>query len=75
MCGSNATIKQQSLLLACAAATALGGFSAPAAAQMEGILEEIVVTAQRREERLEDVPISVSTMQGERLASILEGGS
>jgi iron complex outermembrane receptor protein len=78
MCGSNATNKKQSrfrLPLACAAAvTALGGFATPAAAQMEGILEEIVVTAQRREERLEDVPISVSTMQGDRLASILEGG-
>ena len=78
MCGSNATNKKHSLLrlpLACAAAvTALGGFATPAAAQMDGILEEIVVTAQRREERLEDVPISVSTMNGKELASILEGG-
>ncbi|MEJ2385594.1 MAG: TonB-dependent receptor [Xanthomonadales bacterium] len=41
---------------------------------MEGVLEEIRVTAQRREERLEDVPISVSTMDGDRLATILEGG-
>ncbi len=45
-----------------------------ALAQGQSILEEIVVTAQRREERLEDVPISISTMSGERLASILEGG-
>ena len=46
----------------------------PAHAQIEGVLEEIIVTAQRREERLEDVPISVSTMTGERLTSIFEGG-
>jgi iron complex outermembrane receptor protein len=45
-----------------------------ALAQSNAILEEIVVTAQRREERLEDVPISISTMSGERLISILEGG-
>jgi iron complex outermembrane receptor protein len=47
-----------------------------AAAQDAGaaILDEITVTAQRREERLEDVPISISTMSGERLTSIFEGG-
>ncbi|MCH8073608.1 MAG: TonB-dependent receptor, partial [Proteobacteria bacterium] len=48
--------------------------SGNALAQSNTILEEIVVTAQRREERLEDVPISISTMSGERLASIFEGG-
>jgi iron complex outermembrane receptor protein len=30
-------------------------------------LEEIVVTAQKREERLQDVPISISVLSGERL--------
>jgi iron complex outermembrane receptor protein len=65
----------KSLALGSCAAIALTGVLAmPAAAQMEGVLEEIRVTAQRREERLEDVPISVSTMAGDRLASILEGG-
>lgn len=49
---------------------------ATASAQNEAVvmLEEITVTAQRREERLADVPISVSTMTGERLTSIFEGG-
>ena len=78
MCGSNTTTRKHSpILTALAGATTVAltaGLAAPAAAQMEGVLEEIVVTAQRREERLEDVPISVSTMDGERLASILEGG-
>src|SRR5210317_1595885 len=80
MCGFNTTNKKDSsiyLAIRGAAALVLAGLIAtPAAAQgqMEGILEEIVVTAQRREERLEDVPISVSTMDGENLASILSGG-
>ena len=55
--------------------TALGAFAAPSALAQEGIvLEEITVTAQRREERLEDVPISISTKSGERLADIFAGG-
>lgn len=39
--------------------------AATAAAQAQ--LEEVVVTAQKRAESLQDVPISVSTMSGERL--------
>jgi len=78
MCGSNATnakdILARRALGGLVALAMAGPLAAPAAAQMEGVLEEIRVTAQRREERLEDVPISVSTMDGERLASILEGG-
>jgi iron complex outermembrane receptor protein len=78
MCGSKATIKKSALarlpLHAFVAAALASSLATPAMAQMEGVLEEIRVTAQRREERLEDVPISVSTMDGDRLASILEGG-
>jgi len=40
----------------------------------EGVLAEVVVTAQRREENLRRVPISVSTVDAERIASLLEGG-
>ena len=59
---------------AAVAATLLGAFSVNAQSQFEGILEEITVTAQRREERLEDVPISISTMPGDELTKILQGG-
>ena len=37
-------------------------------------LEEIVVTAQRREQRLQDVPISVTTVRPEKLQTILASG-
>jgi len=38
------------------------------------ILEEITVTAQRREENLQDVPFSVSAMRGQRMEAFLQGG-
>ena len=50
-----------------------GFFVSSANAQMEGILEEIVVTAQKREESLQEVPISVQTMQGESLNALFSG--
>jgi len=37
-------------------------------------LEEIIVTAQRRQENLQEVPISVTAMGGERLTALFEGG-
>jgi iron complex outermembrane receptor protein len=50
-----------------------GALALPAAAQMEGVLEEIVVTAQKREEALQDVPISVATTSGENLNAMFSG--
>ena len=51
---------------------------APAYAQDEaaedGGLDEIVVTAQRREENLQDVPLSVTAISGDQLAAIQAGG-
>lgn len=77
MCGSNTTNKKHSfiqLALNGTAALALAGFvAAPAAAQMEGVLEEIIVTAQKREQALQDVPISVATVQGEALNALFSG--
>lgn len=37
------------------------------------IIEEIVVTAQRREENIQDVPVAMTAMQGEDLETILVG--
>ncbi len=56
-----------------------GGLSQPALAQDEAGADDdqlgtIVVTAQRREENLQDVPLSISTLSDERLAAIGSGG-
>jgi len=40
----------------------------------EGWLEEIVVTAQKREENIQDVPISITQMSGDRLNARFTGG-
>ena len=44
----------------------------PAYAQT--VLEEIVVTAQKREQNIQDVPISISKLSGQRLTSKFLGG-
>ena len=36
----------------------------------EAVIEEIIVTAQKREQSLQDVPLSVTAISGERLASL-----
>jgi iron complex outermembrane recepter protein len=64
-----------------AIAVATLGMASPAFAQSETAaqddvgLEEIVVTAQRREENLQDVPISVTAVSGDKLAAIGAGGA
>jgi outer membrane receptor protein involved in Fe transport len=67
----------------CAFAAALSGASAlalswaaPAAAQDDAVREgfdEVFVSAQRREENIQDVPISVTTLPEDRLDAILQG--
>ncbi len=37
------------------------------------VLEEIIVTAQKREERIQDVPISITTLRPEQLATVTAG--
>jgi iron complex outermembrane receptor protein len=77
MRGQKPTISRKTLRAALSgvAGVAVAAFaSAPAAAQDIGVLEEIVVTAQKREEALQDVPISVATTSGMRLNSIFSGG-
>jgi len=62
----------RSAILACAASSAALLWGNPAFAQSAGepaasSLEEVVVTARRREERLQDVPIAVAAFSPERL--------
>ncbi|MGK0298171.1 MAG: iron complex outermembrane receptor protein [Gammaproteobacteria bacterium] len=42
-------------------------FGAPISIQAQAVLEEIIVTAQRREQSLLDVPISIETISGDEL--------
>ena len=48
--------------------------SKPAAKTETGKLETITVTAERREENIKDVPVSISTLSGEKLDIINSGG-
>ncbi len=71
MCGNKPTNKI-AMLAGLAAASLLAG---PAAAQQSAgiILEEIVVTATKREESLQEVPISIATLQGEAYNALFSG--
>lgn len=74
MCGLNPTTKKSTTFLGSLSAIAVAAaIASPAQAQVEGVLEEIVVTATKREESLQDVPISVATLQGDRLDVLFTG--
>lgn len=62
------------LPLAIALAGASLAAGPPASAQENARLEEIVVTAQRRSESIQDVPISITNMAGERLNARFAAG-
>ncbi len=72
MCGNKATYKnglRSALAAACGVSLLACGL--PALAQEGLVLEEIVVTAQKREQLLEDVPASVSTITGDTVNDYL----
>ena len=75
MCCEKTTANSRpSLRLAVGGAAALaltGFFSGTAAAQEPGVLEEIIVTSQKREQSLEDVPASVSAISGDSVRDYL----
>ncbi len=56
------------------AAALFAPLAGTAQAQVTGILEEIIVTATKREESIQDVPISVASLSGDRLESKFSGG-
>ena len=74
MSGYPSRIRNSSATLSALAAIAVAStFAMPAHAQIEGVLEEIVVTATKREESLQDVPVSAATMQGDKLNVLFTG--
>ena len=78
MRGSNPTTNKISRQFLGAALTTIAFGALPFAGSTvlaQGLeIEEIIVTAQRREQAIEDVPMSVTTMSGERLNALFEGG-
>ncbi|MFN4177919.1 TonB-dependent receptor [Phenylobacterium sp.] len=56
-------------LFAGAAWSAVPALAYAQTAEEPGVVEELVVTARRREETLKDVPVAVSAISGERLAA------
>jgi len=56
--------------LASAISTILAGVPVAKAATTEGALEEIVVTAQKRSENLQNVPISIEVLDSEKLEKL-----
>lgn len=64
-------MKRRMLISSILASTAAIGTGAPlpAVAQTSLQIDEIVVTARRREERLQDVPVSISVLSQQQLAN------
>lgn len=62
-----AMARKVALLVASVTCTSLSPQVHAAGKSSEDLLEVVVVTAQRREERLQDVPISIGVMSGEEL--------
>lgn len=78
MCGTNTTTNNKPasrlLLSAIGMTVAFAGLYAGAAGAQGGIvLDEVIVTAQKREQSLEDVPASVSAISGEAVRDLLGG--
>ena len=69
------TSAKSRLTLSCgvAALTAALALGAPALAQ-DSTVGEVVVTAQKRSENLQDVPLSVASVSGERLRGLFAAG-
>lgn len=68
------TIGRRSLLAAATVLFTVTGFQGIANAQNSAVLEEIVVTATKRAENLQDVPISIATLSGEGYNVLFAGG-
>ena len=58
------------LLLACTSTTALAQATAVDSALADNGNDDIVVTAQKREQQIEDVPVTVTALTGQRMADI-----
>lgn len=78
MCGTNTTTNNKpasrALLSAAAVAVAFAGLYASPASAQGIVLDEVIVTAQKREQSFEDVPAAVSVISGEAVRDLLGAG-
>ncbi len=63
-------LRQRSLAVSLPLASSLLAVAIPAGAQQPGLLEEIVVTAQKREESLQDVAVSLQALGNTKLEEL-----
>ena len=64
---------RRALTLSCGAAALVTAMAAaPTAFAQETKVGEVIITAQKRSENLQDVPVSVAAISGERLQSTLD---
>ncbi len=75
MCGTNTTTNKKPasrmLLSAAAVTVAFAGLYASPASAQGIVLDEVIVTAQKREQSLQDVPASVSSISGDAVRDYL----
>ena len=64
--------QKTSIIIGLAAAACV--FDSPALHAQGRMLEEVVVTAQRRDENIQEVPISITSMSGDRLSARFASG-
>lgn len=57
----------------CAIATAVAIALSPAATSAQGVIDEVVVTATKREESMQDVPVAVTALQSDALEELRIG--
>lgn len=71
---SNYLFRQKSLVTAVATATLLGGQASWVFAQDKAVIEEVMVTATRREQSIQDIPFNISAVSGSDIlaANILD---
>lgn len=62
------------LIGAAATLAVLSGLTPQLLAQNADVLDEIIVTAQKKEQNLQDVPVSVGVLRGESLDVVTSGG-
>jgi len=68
------TYKLARIALCIATALQANAAMAQKSAEKESVLEKITVTAQKRTQSIQDVPISIATLSGEQFENIFSGG-